>query len=62
MQAAGDADDPLSEAELEAKFLEFCSPFLPVEDVRRLRELALGCEDLSSLQPLLDVLRRVKAQ
>jgi 2-methylcitrate dehydratase PrpD len=60
VQAAGDPDDPLPEAELGAKFLEFCSPFLPTEDVRRLREFALSCDDLPTLQPLLDVLRRVR--
>ncbi len=60
VQAAGDPDDPLPEAELEAKFTEFCSPFLPTEDVRRLHEFALSCDDLPTLQPLLDVLRRVR--
>lgn len=60
VQAAGDPDDPLPEAELEAKFTEFCSPFLPTEDVRRLCELALSCDDLPTLQPLLHVLRRVR--
>jgi 2-methylcitrate dehydratase PrpD len=62
VQAAGDPDDPLPECELEAKFIEFCSPFLPPEDVRCLRELALTCEDLPTLEPLLDVLRRVRNQ
>lgn len=62
VQAAGDPDDPLPECELEAKFIEFCSPFLPPEDVRCLRELALTCDDLPTLEPLLDVLRRVRNQ
>jgi 2-methylcitrate dehydratase PrpD len=62
VQASGDPDDPLSDAELEAKFSEFCSPILPSEDVRRLREMALNCENLPTLQPLLDGLRRVKSQ
>lgn len=62
VQAVGDPDDPLPECELEAKFIEFCSPILPPEDVRCLRELALSCDDLPTLEPLLDVLRRVRNQ
>jgi 2-methylcitrate dehydratase PrpD len=62
VQAAGDPDDPLPETELEAKFFEFCAPFLPTEDVRHLRELALGCDGLLTLQPLLDILRRVRGR
>ncbi|HWU37625.1 MAG TPA: hypothetical protein VN203_08205, partial [Candidatus Acidoferrum sp.] len=62
VQAAGDADDPLPEAELEAKFYEFCTPFLPAEDIQRLREFALGCDDLPTIQPFLDILRRVRGR
>jgi 2-methylcitrate dehydratase PrpD len=58
VQAAGDPDDPLPEGDLDAKFIEFCSPFLAPEDLQCLREFALGCESLLTLQPLLDVLRR----
>jgi 2-methylcitrate dehydratase PrpD len=62
VQAAGDPDDPLSATELEAKFCEFCTPFLSTEDLQRLLEVARTCEHLATLEPLLEVLRRVRAR
>ena len=59
---SGHADEAKRVTELEAKFHEFCTPFLPAEDVQRLREFALGCDDLPTIQPFLDILRRVRGR
>lgn len=59
VQAAGDADHPLSDAELEAKFLEFAAAALGAEELGRLRELALACDELPTLGPILEMLARV---
>jgi 2-methylcitrate dehydratase PrpD len=52
----GNPERPLSNAEIEAKFLENCSLTLEAGAARRIRDLILGLEELNDVAQLEDAL------
>lgn len=58
MRARGDADEPLSSAELDVKWGELVPPVLGNHDAARLRATIDNIADLDDISPLLDLLYR----
>lgn len=58
MRARGDADKPLTPAELDVKWDELVPPVLGNDDAARLRAMIDGVAHLDDISPLLDLLYR----